>query len=458
MRTRRLAASLVPSVIVLFLGLQVHMAGVQRAAAAAGAPPAGDQGPTADLMKPGFRFLGAASCSSADCHGSEQPDPAGGMTTKMEYTQFNGEDPHRRAFDSLAEPEEAFAEMASKLSIEDATTSERCLSCHSVNVPEEMRGAEFDLEEGASCSTCHGPAGERITPKNAPSDKGWNNPHAEKNWAQGLRKQMKHSQIMAEWGLYDTKPLLARAERCVTCHLEIDPALVAAGHPQPIFDLDLYSRSPDQGGRYTDRHWRETNEPYHGAKIWATGQVVALRAALQQLAQRGRTKAGPAATKEAYQQAMGHYAVFRPLLSAGVKDGAATAATLDKQAAAVKAAVDGNQPAAVAQAATAMAKTVRAQTAAAAFLKFDRAVTLKVLQAVAAADAAKQYGQRGAEQQAFAIHALYAAHSAAAKTPPAQDKTLQLIRAQLIPEGENPTAAQVTAGLAKVRPALQALK
>src|SRR5439155_25121058 len=116
--------------------------------------------------------------------------------------------------------------------------------------------------------------------------------------------------ILKTLGLYDTKPFVARAEKCTSCHLAIDAAMVAAGHPQPQFELAYFS-NPQV---YEDRHWRQI-EGYNDVKIWAAGQLVCVRDAMKQLADRAAGAASDELVKDAYEQAMAHYSMFRAAMA-----------------------------------------------------------------------------------------------------------------------------------------------
>jgi hypothetical protein len=67
----------------------------------------------------------------------------------------------------------------------------------------------------------------------------------------------------------DLTHLRTRANACVACHQNVEPALLKAGHPTLIFELDGQAVSEP-------RHWRETTN-WHGAQAWLVGQAVALR-------------------------------------------------------------------------------------------------------------------------------------------------------------------------------------
>jgi hypothetical protein len=69
----------------------------------------------------------------------------------------------------------------------------------------------------------------------------------------------------------DLRSLYVRANTCVACHQNIEGAILKAGHPTMVFELDR--QSIDQ-----PRHWRE-DDPWIGPRTWLTGQAVALREA-----------------------------------------------------------------------------------------------------------------------------------------------------------------------------------
>jgi hypothetical protein len=67
----------------------------------------------------------------------------------------------------------------------------------------------------------------------------------------------------------DLQSLYARANACVACHQNVETALLKAGHPELIFELDGQCVSEP-------RHWRE-KAGQRGAWTWFVGQAVALR-------------------------------------------------------------------------------------------------------------------------------------------------------------------------------------
>jgi hypothetical protein len=74
----------------------------------------------------------------------------------------------------------------------------------------------------------------------------------------------------------DLKNLYVRANTCVACHQNVPTKLLAAGHPELIFELDGQGVSQP-------KHWSEAAD-WNGAQAWLVGQAVALREMSWQLA------------------------------------------------------------------------------------------------------------------------------------------------------------------------------
>src|SRR5947209_3239221 len=146
-------------------------AGILTAALVAGVKAAAVyESPVASLVKLGFKFDGAQSCAAATCHGGTEEKPGKGLNS---YTKWSGKDKHNDAFNQLGN--DKGKKIAEGLKIADATASDRCLGCHSMNVPANLQGVKFTLSEGNSCDTCHGP-----------SEK-WREPHSKEGWTEGER-------------------------------------------------------------------------------------------------------------------------------------------------------------------------------------------------------------------------------------------------------------------------------
>jgi hypothetical protein len=277
--------------------------------------------------------------------------------------------------------------IADTLKIADATADARCTQCHALDVPQKLQGKQYDKSEGVSCASCHGP-----------SEK-WLSPHKEKGWTEKQREALKtHDALLKQWGLYDTKSVIARADKCTSCHLAIDADMVAAGHPQPTFELDYFSKSEAKGGIYTAQHWRDPNVPFYNATLWSTGQAVSVRDAMHQLADRAGMKADAKAVTDAFNQAMAHYSVFR---------GTGYTTKWDPTSGALAKAMTGKDMAGVAKNAQMIAAEAGKIAPGVGAAKWDKARTAAVLPYLLKDPTPAAYGDKGMEQQAYAIYSLY---------------------------------------------------
>jgi hypothetical protein len=382
---------------VLLSGGILAFGGFQQYASGQGAAGAKRPGPNDDLLKLNFKFDGAASCSNAQCHGADAPKEGKGATTLAEYTQWSSGDKHKDAYGQLTNDEGK--KIAAAMKIPDATADKRCTDCHALDVPKALNGKQYDKTEGVSCASCHGP-----------SEK-WIGPHKEKGWTEKQRAQYKtHDALLKATGLFDTKSVIDRANKCTSCHLSIDAEMVAAGHPQPTFELDYFSKSEAKGGIYTAQHWRDPNVPFYNASLWSTGQAVSLRDAMHQLAERAGGKADAKAVADAYSQAMAHYGVFR---------GTGYTTKWDPTAAALAKAVIGKDMAGIAKNAQMIADEAGKLAPSVGAAKWDKARTSGVLGYLLKDNSIAAYGEKGMEQQAYAIYSLYNAitpNGPAAKT------------------------------------------
>ncbi len=188
------------------------------------------------------KFLGSASCNSSSCHGGASAQ------TKQYAVWSNYDFHHARPYATLTTARSAQIAAAAKLG--EPTQNPRCTVCHApfANVPAARLAKEIPASEGVSCENCHGPA---------------------ENWLRShTRTDLKHADKVA-FGMRDLKNLYVRANTCVACHQNVDADLLAAGHPELIFELDGQAVSQP-------KHWRESTN-WHGAQAWLVGQAVALR-------------------------------------------------------------------------------------------------------------------------------------------------------------------------------------
>jgi hypothetical protein len=378
------------------------------------------QQPSAQLVALGHKFEGAAGCNNANCHGAAAPKPPPKPAANEAIT-WSQKDKHAEAHKTLSKPESAKIAQALNLK-EKAEVSPLCTNCHALVVPQNLQMSKFNVREGVTCGACHGPYEK------------WDKPHNQPGGADGLRKQAgyatleaenlpysthssEHQKLLKDHGLFDTRPVLARAEKCTSCHLAIDPKLVEAGHPQPIFELAYYTLLEPP-------HWREPGG-FWGTKVWAAGQVVCLRDAMLQLAERAGGGASDKLVKDAYNQALGHLEVFRHMTGGGAS------AALEKSAKDLQAA--GTDKAKLATAAKAAADAASRMMTSVATLKADEPTTAGVLGRLVKDTApAKDAGLRGAQQQALALSSLVTAYKSGKPGAAAADDVLKVIDEKLL--------------------------
>jgi hypothetical protein len=91
--------------------------------------------------------------------------------------------------------------------------------------------------------------------------------------------------------MIDTLDLRRRTEQCLTCHLgtankDVDHELIAAGHPDLVFELDSYSA-------VMPMHWKRPDDPAFGIRAWSVGQATKLAEALERLSRRAQGPVWP---------------------------------------------------------------------------------------------------------------------------------------------------------------------
>jgi hypothetical protein len=218
------------------------------------------------------KYTGPGSCASTSCHGSVSPRAETGVL-QNEYSTWIVKDKHSKSYGVLTE--KVGERMAGLLGLGKAETAPRCLACHALDVPASDRARTFDLSDGVSCESCHGPAA------------GWLGPHTERDWS--------HQKSVA-LGMYDTRDLVKRTEKCLSCHLGnadkfVDHEMIAAGHPDLFSEMQSFSA-------VMPRHWKESGQsghedPWYAVRELTTGQAVQVRESMTRLAARGRGKEWP---------------------------------------------------------------------------------------------------------------------------------------------------------------------
>lgn len=202
------------------------------------------------------RFVGTPACASSSCHGGAGPQ-------RNQVGRWESLDVHRRAASTLqVARSEQIARglgLTNSLGQSTAAQSPRCTVCHAPNalVPAAARRVELDATEGVACETCHAPAEPWLRSHTRPGPPRDDFTRADKVAA----------------GMRDLRDLRVRANVCVACHENVPRELLAAGHPELLFELDGQTRQEP-------RHWVERAGPpagYQGAQAWLVGQAVAWR-------------------------------------------------------------------------------------------------------------------------------------------------------------------------------------
>ncbi len=379
------------------------------------------------------KYIGPGSCSSTSCHGSVKPR-GDSRVFQNEYSIWAVKDKHAKAFAALTGV--VGARMGRILNLGKSEQAAKCLACHALEVPADARAKTFERNEGVTCESCHGPASA------------WLGPHTTRNWT--------HEQSVAA-GMYDTRNLVRRTEKCLSCHLGtqekfVDHEMIAAGHPDLYFELDSFSA-------VMPRHWktprenapgvRAENDPGSGARDWGIGQAVQLRASLDRIAWRAKSKNWPeyselqcfachhalSAPEQSWRQARGYpgrrpgdppwngsrYAVFRELAHQVDND---SAATLDDQMGQIGKLLsqlnpDGKEVAAAASGASALCARILSRIEA---QPYDGPMTLRLIQRISEdADQIANDGERAGEQAAMALDSLFIAYDQKNKLKNAAD-------------------------------------
>ncbi|MGC1418097.1 MAG: multiheme c-type cytochrome [Candidatus Acidiferrum sp.] len=430
---------------------------------------------SADTSSEPQKYIGPGSCAATSCHGSVKP-VAGSRILQNEYSTWIIKDKHSRAYQVLTgDIGERIARIL-KLTTK-AEDAPKCLACHALYTTPEQRGRPFELSDGVSCENCHGPASA------------WLGPHTTRDWT--------HEKSVA-LGMYDTRNVIHRTEKCLGCHLGtkdkfVDHEMIAAGHPDLFFELDSFSA-------VMPRHWKSPRESapgkpvedaaWAGVRDWSAGQAVQLRAEMDRLVWRAKGERfdkkdawpeyselscfachhalGPA--KDSWRQAHGfagrrpgdppwnssRYAVFR-LLAKQIDS--ADAQELDRRISEVsdemsKLNPDRNAVAASASAAAPIAQKFAEQLAA---MQYDQSLVLRTLHQISDdAEAISLDGERSAEQAAMAMDSFYISYSRNAN--PANADEVRAAINELFRELENPSAYnanQFAASLRRIGPILR---
>ncbi|HEV2314703.1 MAG TPA: multiheme c-type cytochrome [Candidatus Acidoferrales bacterium] len=388
------------------------------------------------------QYVGAGGCSAPACHGSVRP-----MTQtriwQNEYSTWVTQDKHSRAYAMLSGP--VATRMAKILGLPAANTAPKCLACHAIDAAASQRGRTFDISDGVSCESCHGPAS------------GWLGPHTTVGWT--------HEQSV-KLGMYDTRDIVQRTERCLECHLGtknkyVDHEMLAAGHPDLYFELDSFEAA-------MPRHWKQPLEQdaWRDVRDWSTGQAVQFSAEMKYLQDLTQLETWPeysqldcfachhdlVKTENSWRQQRGYagrkpgsppwnpsrYIVFRQMARAV---DAALATKLDASLENVEIEMSRVAPdrAKVAASASETAGVLDDLAQRIAAMPYDQATTLKLMRDISGdADAISTAGERSAEQAAMALNSLFLAYSRNVKMPNEADVRSAI--AGLYQQLQNPSA------------------
>jgi hypothetical protein len=362
---------------------------------------------------PTGKYNGPGGCASSSCHGSIQPRQIT-RVSQNEYSIWAGQDKHARAYQMLSNA--VSLRIGKILNIGRPDQSQKCLACHALSVPNDQRAETFELVDGVSCESCHGPAS------------GWLGPHTTKDWPHEKSVQL---------GMYDTRDLIKRSERCLTCHLGtseklVDHQMIAAGHPDLTFELNLFSS-------VMPLHWKEpTDNAWRGVQVWGVGEAVQLQKGLERLSRRAGSPSWPeygeldcfachhSLTKpeDSWRQELGYagrepgvpawnqsrYVVFRHIAKRMSPDRAALLDADITKLAALLGARNGS-PQEIASTATRAAATVAQFAQQLNAKSYDQAFALVVMKSIAQdGDLISAQGQRAAEQAAMSLDSLFAAY------------------------------------------------
>lgn len=387
------------------------------------------------------QYVGAGGCSAPACHGSVRP-----MTQtriwQNEYSTWVTQDKHSRAYAMLSGP--VATRMAKILGLPSANTAPKCLACHAIDAAVSQRARTFDISDGVSCESCHGPASA------------WLGPHTTVGWT--------HEQSV-KLGMYNTRDIVQRTERCLECHLGtknkyVDHEMLAAGHPDLYFELDSFEAT-------MPRHWKQPLEQdaWRDVRDWGTGQAVQFSAEMKYLQDLTQRDAWPeysqldcfachhdlVKTENSWRQQRGYagrkpgsppwnpsrYIVFRQMARAV---DAALATKLDASLENVNAEMSRVAPdrTKVAASATDAAGALDDLAQRIATMPFDQSTTTKLMRNISGdADGIAMAGERSAEQATMALNSLFLACSR--NTKMANDAELRSAIAGLYEQLQNPS-------------------
>jgi hypothetical protein len=207
------------------------------------------------------KHLGVATCSSSVCHGSVKSN--GNYDVQLnEYVTWSHDDSHAKAYNVLKS--ERSRAIAAKLGLPNAYDAKICLDCHADNVPEAVRGKEFNLADGIGCESCHGGA---------------------EKWIESHTMKTTSYEDNLKNGMFPTATLPSRAPLCLSCHVGnadkfATHRIMGAGHPRLSFELDTF-QALQPSHHQIDKDYAARKPVYSRTAVWAYGQLEAARMQVQ---------------------------------------------------------------------------------------------------------------------------------------------------------------------------------
>lgn len=367
-------------------------------------------------LLPAAKYMGPGSCAAPSCHGGVQPRSETSVL-QNEYSTWVVKDKyHTKAYNVLTN--DIAQRMGRILGLPHPETEQKCLLCHSLNASAEQSARTFDKNDGVSCENCHGPASN------------WLEPHTRRDW---------NYEKSVELGMYNTRDLVKRSERCLSCHLGtadklVDHAMIAAGHPDLYFELASFQATMPP-------HWKEPfdKDPWVGVRTVGVGQAVQLREELRRVAFRAQGSVWPeyaeldcfachhslTAAKDSWRQQRGYpdrrpgnppfnmsrYVVFQKVAYEVDRE---ANQQLDAEMSRVYKAVsditgDRHQVTVTANRAANIADRLARKIQGA---QFDRDITLRLMKSISGdAERISNQGERTAEQAFMALQSLFVVYS-----------------------------------------------
>jgi hypothetical protein len=360
------------------------------------------------------KFTGPGSCSSPACHGGVQAREETSVL-QNEYSTWVVRDKHAHAYTVLSNP--VGTRMAKILGLPKADTASKCLACHALDVPADQRAKTFDLSDGVGCENCHGPASA------------WLGPHTTRDW--------KYDKSL-EYGMYNTRDLVKRSEKCLSCHLGtpekfVDHEMIAAGHPDLYFEMDSFMA-------VMPAHWKEVDkDPWVSVRTLGIGQAVQLREQLKRIAREAQGGIWPeyaelecfschhslTAAKDSWRQERGYagrrpgnpplnlarFVVFRKIIQEADRGGAQQLESEMGRVYSLVTALNSDRRQVTSQA-TSTAETADRIAQRLAGMQFDQAMTLRLMKSISGdANSIAEQGERSAEQATMVLDSLFIAYS-----------------------------------------------